>query len=153
MKTVWIKLIVPFVVVFLVVFWSIIFWPTETEPQGVPDDLETRPKVQQTPAESLYQTALSHKERDNPSDMDFRITADCCRKILTDYPGSPQAEKATELLQEVPEKYQSQTVVQTTSEPKVRKSRRLRRRLPRQDDMIRVDERYVATVDEMNSVN
>jgi len=84
--------------------------------------------------------------------MDFRIITDCCRKILTDYPDSPEAEKATELLQEVPKRHQ-RLAAQTPSEPAVRKSRRLRRRLPRQDDMRRDDERYVITVDEMNYAN
>jgi hypothetical protein len=93
MKTIWIKLVVALALVFLVVFCGIIFWPAGTEPEDTTGDLKAPPHVRQTRVESLYQTALFHKERDNPSDMDFRITADCCRKILTDYPNSPQAEK------------------------------------------------------------
>ena len=88
MKTIWIKLVVAAVLVSLMIIWGIIFWPNEKEPT----DALAPPQVQQTRVESLYQTAVFHKERDNPSDMDFRITADCCRKILTDYPDSPQAE-------------------------------------------------------------
>jgi hypothetical protein len=90
MKTTWIKLVVALALVLLVV-GGIIFWPTETKPTDAPRDLKTPPQVQQTRVESLYQTAVFHKERDNPSDMDFRITADCCQKILTDYPDRPQA--------------------------------------------------------------
>jgi hypothetical protein len=152
MKTIWIKLALALALVLLVV-GGIMFWPTETEPTDAPGDLKTPPQVQQTRVESLYQTALFHKERDNPSDMDFRITADCCRKILTDYPDTPHAEKATELLKEVPEKYQSQSAAQASSQPKVRKSRRLRHRLPRQDGMRRDGERHIATVDETNPAN
>jgi hypothetical protein len=133
MKTIWIKLVVALVLFFLVAFWGIIFWPDGTEAGNAQGDLRPPPQVRQTRVESLYQTAVFHKERDNPSDMDFRITADCCRKILTDYPNTPQAEKATELLKEVPEKYQSQSAAQVSSQPAVRKSRRLRRRLPRRD--------------------
>ena len=92
MKTIWIKLVVALALVFLVVFWGIIFWPNETEPEGTTADLKTKPQVRQTRVESLYQAAVFHKERDNPSDMDFRITADCCRKILTDYPYTTHSE-------------------------------------------------------------
>jgi hypothetical protein len=99
MKTIWIKLVVALALVFLVVFWGIIFWPTGTEPADTPSDLKAPPQVRQTRVESLYKTAVFHKERDNPSDMDFRITADCCRKILTDYPDIPQAEKAMQVPQ------------------------------------------------------
>jgi len=91
MKTIWIKLVVAMALVLLVV-GGIIFWPTETEPTDAPVDLKVPPKVQQTRTESLYQTAVFHKERDNSSDMDFRITADCCRKILTDYPDTTHSE-------------------------------------------------------------
>jgi hypothetical protein len=94
MKTIWIKLVVALALVFLVVILAIIIWPNETEQEDTTGDVKAPPQVRQTRVESLYQTALSHKERDNPSHMDFRITADCCRKILTDYPDSPQAEKA-----------------------------------------------------------
>ena len=90
MKAIWIKLVVALALVFLVVFWAIIFWPSGTEPTDAQGDLKAPPHVQQIRAEGLYQTAVFHKERDNPSDMDFRITADCCRKILTDYPNTPQ---------------------------------------------------------------
>jgi zona occludens toxin (predicted ATPase) len=93
MKTKWIKLFVALALVFLVVFWGIIFWPAGTEPEDTTGDLKTPPQVQQTRVESLYRTAVFHKERDNPSDMDFRITADCCRKILTDYPNTPHAQR------------------------------------------------------------
>lgn len=94
MKTVWIKLVVALALVFLVVFWGIIFWPDETEAEDNTVDLKAPPHVRQTRVESLYQTAVFHKERDNPSDMDFRITADCCRKILTDHPNTPPGPKA-----------------------------------------------------------
>ena len=93
MITIWIKLVVALALVFLVVFCAFIFWPNGTEPENPQVDFQAPPQVQQTRVESLYQTALFHKERDNPSDMDFRITADCYRKILTDYPDTPQAEK------------------------------------------------------------
>jgi zona occludens toxin (predicted ATPase) len=92
MKAIWIKLIVALALVFLVVFWGIIFWPVGTEPEDNTVDLKAPPRAQQTRVESLYQTAVFHKERDNPSDMDFRITADCCRRIHTDYPNTPEAE-------------------------------------------------------------
>ncbi|NIP50742.1 MAG: hypothetical protein GWO10_03720 [candidate division Zixibacteria bacterium] len=130
MKTIWIKLVVALALVLLVV-GGIIFWPTETGPKDAPVDLKPPPRVQQTRAEGLYQMALSRPERDNPSEMDFRIMADCCRKILADYPDSPEAEKATELLQEVPERYQRLSVAQVPSKPAVRKSKPLRRRPPR----------------------
>ncbi|NIR66191.1 MAG: hypothetical protein GWO10_21055 [candidate division Zixibacteria bacterium] len=130
MKTICIKLVVVLVLILLVV-GGIVFWPAETEPVDAPVDLKPAPRVQQTKAEGLYQMALSRRERDNPSEMDFRIMADCCRTILTDYPESPEAEKATELLQEVPERYQRLSVAQIPSEPAVRKSRPLRRRPPR----------------------
>ena len=92
MKTTWIKLIVALVLVILVVFWGIIYWPDGTEPKDTTGDLKAPPQVRQTRVESLYQTAVFHKERENPSEIDFRITADCCRKILTDYPNTTHAE-------------------------------------------------------------
>ena len=92
MKSLGIKLIVASVLVFLVVFWGIIFWPDGTEAGNAQGDLGLPPHVQQTRIESLYQTAVFHKERDNPTDMDFRITADCCRRILTDHPSTTHAE-------------------------------------------------------------
>jgi len=146
MKTICIKLVVVLALVLLVV-GGLIFWPNETEPEDTPGELKTPPHVQQTRVENLYQMALSHRERDNPSDMDFRITADCCRKILKDYPNTPQAEKANELLQGVPERYQ-RLAAQTPSQPAVRKSRPLRRRLPRRDD-----ELYITTYEELKSSN
>ena len=102
----------------------------KTVDEAQPERIETI-QGENPKAEKLYQMALSHRERDNPSDVDFRIMADCCRKILTDYPESPEAEKATELLQEVPERYLRLSVAQVASKPAVRKSRSLRRRVSR----------------------
>jgi hypothetical protein len=80
--------------------------------------------------EKLYQKALLQKEKiansANPN-VNYEEMASYCQKILERYPDSPQAEKARELLQEVPEQYRRQYF----SVPKVEKSKRLRHRLPR----------------------
>jgi len=83
-------------------------------------------------AEKLYQIALFYKEPGDSLDMSYKIVLDCCGLILEQYPDSPQAEKARELLQEVPEQYRKQYAEEMRprlpSKPAVRKSRPLRRR-------------------------
>jgi len=103
-------------------------------------------------AEKLYQMALRKKNAGGSSERKYHIVAGYCRQILELYPDSPQADKATELLQEVPERYQRLSLEeirsQMPSKPAVRKSRSLRRRLPRRDD-----EWHIAVNNEMNPSN
>jgi hypothetical protein len=79
--------------------------------------------------EKLYQTALSHKATGKLTDMDYRIMAGCCSEILREYPNSLYAEKAKELLSEVPEKYIKEHAEEmsfmTHRTPKVKKSKYL----------------------------
>lgn len=83
-------------------------------------------------AEKLYQIALFYKEPGDSPDMSYKIVLDCCGLILDQYPNTPQAEKARELLQEVPEdyrkRYDEEMRFRLPSKPAVRKSRSLRRR-------------------------
>jgi hypothetical protein len=78
-------------------------------------------------AEKLYQMALSCKVPRDSQDASHRIMVECCRQILKEYPNSPQAPKARDLLQQynVPEEA---TGFPYASQPKVKKSRTLRRR-------------------------
>jgi hypothetical protein len=104
-------------------------------------------------ADRLYRMALANKEQVNSrDDRDYIIVVDCCQQILRNYPDSPQAEKAKELLQEVPEQFREQysreISLRYSSKPMVRKSRPLRRRSPRRDD-----ERYFVNSNEVNSSN
>lgn len=113
------------------------FWPAETRIQDEDKrDLEAQWNAQYPEAEELYQTVLAHKEQPSPrDDRDYIIVVDCCQWILRQYPDSPQAEKARELLQEVPEQYRKQYAEEMRprlpSKPAVRKSRPLRRRVSR----------------------
>jgi len=99
-----------------------------------PQHIETIQREKPNPkAEQLYQMALSYNKSGEPQhDRGYEIIIDCCWQILTQYPDSPQAKKARELLQEVPEQYHKQyekeMILRYSSKPAVRKSRRLRRR-------------------------
>lgn len=103
-----------------------------TEPTG-PKQPETSEQAESIPnAEKLYQIALFYKEPSNSPDMGYKIMLDCCGLILDQYPNTPQAEKARELLQEVPEdyrkRYDEEMRSRYPSKPKIKKSRSLRRR-------------------------
>ncbi len=78
-------------------------------------------------AEKLYQMALFCKTDAESQDTSFDIMVECCRQILKEYPNSPQATKARELLQQhnVTEEV---TGFPYAGQPKVKKSRTLRRR-------------------------
>jgi len=125
-----------------------VFWSAGSAPTAQSPDLkEAQAKKAAEPAEfrlakpvgqeeltqkvdKLYQMALLQKEESTSSadpNMNYEMMASCCQQILIEYPDSPQAEKAKELLQEMPEQYREQYL----SEPKVEKSKRLRHRLPR----------------------
>jgi hypothetical protein len=92
-------------------------------------------------AERLYQmalTALSEKDKPDASkEMNYRVTVAltvaCCREIQRRYPDCQEAEKATELLQKIPEQYVSEhdreLMLAYPRLPKVKKSRPLRRRV------------------------
>ncbi len=115
----------------VVIIVANVFRPAET----APTQSETVTERESNPeAEKLYQKALSQKESSErePPSISYRIILDCCRKILKEYPDSVQAEKAEELLQEVPEQYRERYDREMSfaypSEPKVKKSRTLRRR-------------------------
>ena len=106
-----------------------LFWPAEPVPVNEPDQ----------GAEKLYQMALLQKKSGSSTDASYKIMADCCRQILKQYPNSPQAEKAAQLLKKLPKEYQNQYSLSQAEmgfrspsprSPKVKKSRRLRQRLP-----------------------
>jgi hypothetical protein len=86
-------------------------------------------------AERLSRTALSQTHASSPSETDYKTISDCCQMILTEYPDSVQAEKARRLLQEVPQQYRQQYDKQMSliypRKPKVKRSKVLRRRMPR----------------------
>ena len=78
-------------------------------------------------AEVLYQKALQHKKLgDSPRD-NYLVITDSCRKIIEKYPQIIQAEKAKQLLQEVPRQYLGEYYIRDNptylSGPKVKKSR------------------------------
>ncbi|MHC4155769.1 MAG: hypothetical protein ACYST6_12715 [Planctomycetota bacterium] len=118
-----------------------------TPPPQVKDPLDSsgatlsQPTRRQEPnavAGTLYQialTALSEKNKPGASpDRNYRIIAASCREIQRRYPDSQEAEKAKELLQEVPQQYVSEydrrVMLAYPRQPKVKKSRALRRRIP-----------------------
>ncbi len=82
-------------------------------------------------AEKLYQRALSLKDSGAPR-TDYEMIIECCSRILKEYPDSPQAEKAKKLLRDVPQSYLKQYDKELgalySHGPKVKKSRKLRRR-------------------------
>jgi hypothetical protein len=143
MKTYWWKIGAAAAFVLAAVITARVFWPpkatritpsTDIGPQS--SEQKTARQEPLTESEELYQMALLHKESPSPSrTMDYRMMAACCRQILQEYPDSPEAEKASELLHEVPERYQGPYEPETSSAsagtPKVRKSRTLRRRTHR----------------------
>jgi len=136
MNKLWLKIIgfAVFALVAIILLYA--FWPAETRTQKEnKGNSEAQPNAQYEEAEKLYQTAMLHKPGSSP-EQGYRIMVDCCRQILMQYPNSPQAEKAKELLQEhnITERELS---LLYPSKPKVRKSRSLRRRAPR-----RHNERY-----------
>lgn len=116
----------------VVIIVANVFRSAETKPRqpGTVTERESNPE-----AEKLYQKALSQKESSErePPSISNRIILDCCRKILKEYPDSVQAEKAEELLQEVPEQYREHYDREMSflhlskRKPKVKKSRTLRR--------------------------
>jgi hypothetical protein len=85
-------------------------------------------------AEKLYRMAISLKETGNSSYASNRTIIACCRQLIEEYPNSQRAEKAKKLLQQVPEqfrkRYDEEMSFLRPREPKVRKSKRLRRRMP-----------------------
>jgi hypothetical protein len=118
-----------------------------TPPPQVKDPLDSSEPTlsaavqQQEPnprADRLYQmalTALSEKDKPDASkEMNCRVTVACCREIQKRYPDSQEAEKATALLQKVPQQYVSEydreVMLAYPIPPKVKKSRPLRRRVP-----------------------
>lgn len=131
-----------------------LFWPTKTQIEDENTrDLEARTNAQYPEAEELYRTALIHKEQVNSrDDRDYIMVVDSCQRILRQYPDSPQAEKAKELLQDVPEQYRRQYEKEMTSryssKPAVRKSRPLRRRAGRPyDEWINVTDEELSPSD------
>lgn len=83
-------------------------------------------------AEKLYRIAGLSIESGDPPETRYETVLDCCYLILNEYPNSPEAEKATQLLQEVPEEYREQYYKEKgflySRKPTVIKSRPLRRR-------------------------
>ena len=136
----WLKISVVAALILVVITLAYVFWPTETRIEDEnTHDLEARTNTQYPEAEELYRTALIHKEQVNSrDDRDYMIVLDSCQRILRQYPDSPQAEKAKELLQEVPEQYRKQydgeMSLRYSSKPTIRKSKPLRRRPPRKND-------------------
>jgi hypothetical protein len=114
-----------------------IFWPAETVQVVQPEEKKTQIVKQEKSspeAEKLYKMATLQKERPIPSQgTDYRMMIACCQRILQEYPQSPQAESAKELMQEIPQEYKmayNEEMSQfSPSEPKVKKSRPLRRRI------------------------
>jgi cytoskeletal protein RodZ len=139
MKTYWWKIGGVFLLLAAVII-AAVFWPRQeqdnkTDSAVGPMSEQTQRDRRRLTAEELYQRALFYKESDDSPARNYRIVVDCCRQILNDYPSSPQAEKARELLQESRQRYEgwleSQMSNTGRSEPKVKKSRPLRRgRLP-----------------------
>lgn len=158
MNKLWLK-ITGFVVLALAAIIVVnAFWPTGTAPTSESNDMkqvkkedksdlkpqqvvqqpEEKEAVEQAEsipnAEKLYQIALFYKEPGDSPDpnMSYEIVLDCCGLILNQYPNTPQAEKARELLQKVPEDYRKRydegMRSRYLSKPKVKKSRSLRRR-------------------------
>jgi len=68
-------------------------------------------------AEKLYQQALSYNEKQSAPAVKYTMTADYCRKIIKHYPDTPQAEKAEQLLKQIPEKYTAQLAPLKLSTP------------------------------------
>lgn len=112
--------------------------PKEKQVVKLTNNLErpqTTEKRESVPtAEELYQIALSQKQIAEPSYRDYEVILECCHHIFRQYPTSPQAQKAKELLHEVPQQYQEryndEMRLLNPPEPKVKKSRTLRRRPP-----------------------
>jgi hypothetical protein len=156
MNTLVLKIAGIIILVLVAIIVANIFWPTGSAPIAQAPDSEqiqqenkgiletrqleakqvvepTKPKRPKTirqetlnhqRAENLYQVALLQKEKSiNSPNMNYEMVIGCCRQILERYPDSPQADKAKELLQEVPEQYRRQY----STQPKVKKSRSLRR--------------------------
>ena len=132
MKKHWLIITVFVALAVVAIIVANVFRPVGTAP--------TRPEIvteraSNPEAEKLYQKALSQKESSErePPSISNRIILDCCRKILKEYPDSVQAEKAEELLQEVPEQYREHYDREMSflhlskREPKVKKTRTLRR--------------------------
>jgi len=118
--------------------------PTVQQAVELPKPIQKKTSEQAKPvpsAEKLYQRALaSVKEKANPTAGNYILAVDASRKILDHYPDSPEAGKAEELLQDVPEQYiklyDREMSFLHPKEPKVKKSKRLRRKMVRQRDDI-----------------
>ena len=131
MKKSWIK-ISGLVILVLVVIILVCFSTKQTADSAKSKPVTTVGHEEiSSKAEKLYQRALQQKDSSAPH-TDYRMIIECCSRILKEYPDSPQAEKAKELLRDVPASYLKQYDKELgalySQEPKVKKSKRLRRR-------------------------
>jgi len=74
-----------------------------------------------TPAEKLYQTALLQENSNSDPDRKYNIVVQTCRQIISEYPESPQADKARILLSEVPKQYRRKYNVTREERQPIRK--------------------------------
>ena len=148
MKELWLKVIVvAVVVVILTTFFVVIFWPSGTpNQQGATTYLEIQPDEQNMEVEKLYQAALLNTPGNSP-EPSYDMMVASCRRIFIQHPNTPQAEKARELLRQY-NMTDRQISRLYSSGPEVKKSRPLRRRLPRRDD-----EWHIANSNEVNPSN
>jgi len=154
----WLKIIGLAILAVAVIVLANVFWTAETKPtaksidmkqirekRGVEDWPEEKQVIEPAnpaqsesikeeksdpKAEKLYQMAVFHKMSGNsPNDVSYQLMVDCCRAILGQYPDTLQAKKTRELVQEY-NITDEEVGLEYLNEPKVKKSRTLRRRAP-----------------------
>lgn len=120
----------------LIAFLFVILWPKSSEETGqnkVNDNLQVKlEKEEESSAEQLYQKALALKQKsESLSIEDQKEILDYCGQIIKQYPDSPEAEKAkalrNELYEQLQEQYANQLRTVRYNQPKVQKSKPLRR--------------------------
>jgi len=111
MKQLWLKVGGIVFIIVIIAFIVYIIWPNSVNVQN--DRLMSKSENRKnevavpttTAAEKLYQTALLQKNSNSDPDRKYNIVVQTCRQIISEYPESPQADKARILLSEVPKQY------------------------------------------------
>lgn len=136
MKTFRLKTIGAIVLAVIVAGTALIFWPGQEQDITVdsagPESQQPRHRESNPEALKLYQTALRQVESGDFGPDNVKTATACCRQIIEEYPDSIEADEARALLRELQwSREYARQMSYRRSEPKVKRSRTLRHRIPR----------------------
>ncbi len=115
-------------------------WPTPEEGADPPPltnpDAAIRAQPAALSAQPRRTAELQEQTTDPCQDPEYVRIVTSCRHILEQYPGTPQAEMAKQLLRRTEQRYgQDQAQPASSTKPEIRRSRPLRRRANRRGTM------------------